>query len=201
MAIVSATLTGGDKLIAHLKGTAERLATGRSVAVGFIDKATYPPDRQERFERRLAKYQRSADRALRTAQSPPKPGQGSLRRVKVYKRVGPHAPAKLLYVAQVAFWNEFGTVRAPPRPFFRGMIERQSPGWGPLMAGRLKANRFDAARTLDQMGSTINDQLRQSIVDLTSPPNAPFTIMMKGSAKPLVDTGQMLDSTSWKVDA
>jgi len=200
MATVTLSISGGDKLISHLADMAKKLASGRTVSVGFIDKSTYPVDRQERFEKRLAKYQRMADRALRTAQSPPKPGQGKIRRIKVYHRVGPRAPSGTLYVAQVAFWNEFGTVRSPPRPFFRGMIERESPGWGTLMAKRLKANRYDAARTLDQMGSTINDQLRQSIVDLTSPPNSPFTIAMKGGAsKPLVDSGQMLNSSSWEV--
>ena len=35
-----------------------------------------------------------------------------------------------LHVAQVAFWNEFGTITAPARPFFRQTIKGHQDHWG-----------------------------------------------------------------------
>lgn len=37
-----ATITGGDKLLAHLKGAVARLKTADTVSVGFFEGATYP---------------------------------------------------------------------------------------------------------------------------------------------------------------
>lgn len=94
-------------------------------------------------------------------------------------------------VAQVAYWNEYGTSKSPPRPFFRQMIAAKSPGWGVALGKNLKANDYDASKALSLVGMGIKDQLTQSIVDFSSPGNAPSTIAHKGFDKPLVDTGQM----------
>ena len=105
-----------------------------------------------------------------------------------------------LHVAQVAFWNEFGTVRAPPRPFFRGMIAAKSSKWGEKLGRVAVENGYDAKKTLGQMGEGIAGQLKQSIVDFTTPPNAPSTIARKrGASKVLVDTGKMLRSVDYEV--
>ena len=34
-------------------------------------------------------------------------------------------------VAQVAFWNEYGTATIPPRPFFRNTIAQHKDEWLP----------------------------------------------------------------------
>lgn len=104
-------------------------------------------------------------------------------------------------VASVAFWNEFGTQRAPPRPFFRSMIREQSPTWGNKLGKILVSAGFDAKLSLTRMGMLIAGQLRRSIVAMNSPPNAPATIAAKGAAKPLVDTGHMLNSIDYEVSA
>ena len=36
------------------------------------------------------------------------------------------------YVAQVAYWNEYGTTLSPPRPFFRNAIKDKSKEWSEL---------------------------------------------------------------------
>ena len=102
-------------------------------------------------------------------------------------------------VPLVAFWNEFGTRRAPPRPFFRNMIAAKSPSWGPELGRVLKATGGDVPRALALMGERINDQLKQSIVDFDNPGNAPATIRAKGFDKPLIDTGTMQRSTGYEV--
>jgi hypothetical protein len=104
-------------------------------------------------------------------------------------------------VALVATVQEFGSPvnGIPPRPFFRNMIADKSPGWPKALEKLLVANGYDAKIALGQMGAGIAGQLRQSIVDTNSPPNAPSTIAKKGSSKPLVDTGHMLQSIDFEV--
>ena len=75
-------------------------------------------------------------------------------------------------VALVAAFNEFGTSRAPPRPFFRNMIAAKRAEWAPAIAALLEANDYDAARTLELTGQAVAGQLRQSIVETNSPPNS-----------------------------
>lgn len=104
-------------------------------------------------------------------------------------------------VAMVAAINEYGAPARgiPPRPFFRNMIAAKSAEWPKAISDLLKANDFDAAKTLGQTGQAVSGQLRQSIVDTNTPPNAPSTIARKGAAKPLVDTGHMLASIDYEV--
>lgn len=102
-------------------------------------------------------------------------------------------------VPLVAALNEFGTSRQPARPFFRNMIAQRSPAWPAAVAANLKANNYDAERSLDDVGMAIAGQLQQSIRDLTAPPLSPVTIARKGFAKPLIDTGHMLNSVGYEV--
>lgn len=102
-------------------------------------------------------------------------------------------------VAQVAFWNEFGTSRSPSRPFFRTMIAKESAGWPELLGKAAVSTGYNARQTLSLIGEKINDDLKSSIVGWQDPPNAPSTIAKKGFNKPLVDTGDMLRSTTYKV--
>jgi hypothetical protein len=103
-------------------------------------------------------------------------------------------------VAQVAFWNEFGTSRAPARPFFRTMIAQNSPGWGKLTAVALKATNYDETAVLGAVGEAIAGELRVSITTGGWLPNSAYTIRMKnGAAQPLVDSGVMLGSVAYEV--
>jgi hypothetical protein len=112
----------------------------------------------------------------------------------------PDDPEKAgLKVAQVAFWNEFGTSRAPPRPFFRNMIAEKAKTWGRALGLNAKNNKYDAKGTLTAMGHGIRDQLVESIVKFRDPPNAPYTIRKKGFDKPLIDTGVMQRSVDFEV--
>ena len=104
-----------------------------------------------------------------------------------------------LKVAQVAFWNEFGTVRAPARPFFRTVVKQESPGWGVKLAKIAKATGYDSKQTLGQMGEGIKGQIVKSIVDWDVPGNAPYTIAKKGFDKPLIDSGVMQRAVDYVV--
>lgn len=102
-------------------------------------------------------------------------------------------------VAQVAFWNEFGTIASPPRPFFREMIAEASPEWPEKMAKLAKATKFDGEKVLSLMGEDIKGSLQQSINTFTDPELADSTVARKGFAKPLIDTSHMLNSIDYEV--
>src|SRR5262249_53586908 len=73
-------------------------------------------------------------------------------------------------VAMVAALDEFGSEKAPPRPFFRNMVAAKSDEWPPAIAALLKANDYDAAKALELAGSGIKSQLQESIIDTVAPP-------------------------------
>lgn len=104
-------------------------------------------------------------------------------------------------VAMIAAIQDFGApgVGIPPRPFFRNMIANKRGEWPKAIADLLKANDYDAKKTLEIAGQAIAGQLRQSIINTNEPPLAASTIARKGSAKPLVDTGHMLNSVDFEV--
>lgn len=106
---------------------------------------------------------------------------------------------KPLHVAQVAFWNQFGTATTPARPFFTTMIERKSPRWGVSLGNLLRKTNYNAERALTLMGEGIKGQLVRSIVEWQSPPNSPRTIARKGFNKPLIDTALMVRSVDYQV--
>ncbi len=135
--------------------------------------------------------------------------------------------------APIAFWNEFGhkgRFPAPARPFFRNMVANESGKWPGMMAQALKSTQMDGRRTLAYMGEEIEGELKQSIIDFTSPTLSPTTLRLRlkfgnqpqnirardvvqaqqevaagasvasgTQAKPLIWTGQMLNSTTYKV--
>jgi len=103
-----------------------------------------------------------------------------------------------LHVAQVAFWNEFGTSRAPARPFFRGMIDRELGDWGDKLGKFLKASDFNSDTALGLLGTDVKDALTQEIARWPAD-NAPSTVARKGFNKGLVDKGVMQRSTDFEV--
>lgn len=105
-----------------------------------------------------------------------------------------------LPVATVAFWNEFGTVKAPARPFFRNAIEKNSGDWAEQLGVALKASNYDTQQAFEIMGTLVKDQIVKSIVDTNSPALSPVTIARKGFAKPLIDTGVMQRSVDYVVE-
>lgn len=106
---------------------------------------------------------------------------------------------KPIPVAQAAFWAEFGTKKAPARPFFRTAIEQNSPRWGDSLAHLAKVHNYDARKMLTNMGMGISAQVQRSIVEWQDPPNADFTVKIKGFNNPLIDEGIMQRSVHYQV--
>jgi hypothetical protein len=82
-------------------------------------------------------------------------------------------------VAQVAYWNEFGTSRSPARSFFRTMVSAESSTWGSTMKDLAVMNNFDGNKTLNQMGQIIAGQLQESITNTNSPSLSEVTLMLR----------------------
>ena len=101
-------------------------------------------------------------------------------------------------VAQVAFWNEYGTSKSPPRPFFRAVVSSQKKNWV-LSVKNLMAMHNDPQKVMGLIGEHMKGQIVHSILSWTSPPNAPYTVKMKGFNKPLVWTGQLSRSINYEV--
>ncbi|MBF0865115.1 MAG: hypothetical protein ABF932_13655 [Gluconobacter potus] len=83
------------------------------------------------------------------------------------------------YVAQVAFWDEYGTQHAPPRPFMRATIAAHQTEWGKLMGAALKQSGYDLDKALDIVGRMISDQVKEQIVSTDGPANSPVTNLLK----------------------
>jgi hypothetical protein len=83
----------------------------------------------------------------------------------------------------------------------RPTIKEHSGEWGDTLAQLLVANGYDSQKALGQLGAEIAGQIRESIIAVTDPPLAASTIRRKGFDKPLVESGNMLNSVDFEVDA
>jgi hypothetical protein len=104
-----------------------------------------------------------------------------------------------LPVAQVAFWQEYGTTTIPSRPFFRNMIEDQMPTWARKLGIAARMSQYRPKQTLEIVAADIKGHLVESINLLMDPPLSLVTSEAKGFPKPLIDTGTMVDSPAWVV--
>lgn len=82
-------------------------------------------------------------------------------------------------VATVAWWLNYGTKTAPPRPFFTNMVKTKSNDWGDELAVILQQNDFDVDKSLRIMGERIGGQLRDAIIELDAPALSPITLMLR----------------------
>ena len=85
-------------------------------------------------------------------------------------------------VAKVAFYNEFGTTTAPPRPFFRPCVKNNKRKWvASLRRGvvAVENNRINAENMLNQIGLMMQGDLMESIVNVNEPPLSPITLMLR----------------------
>lgn len=103
-----------------------------------------------------------------------------------------------VYVASVAGFNEYGTAKIPPRPFFRNAIAKNSNKWNDILTNELR-NSVDVELAYHRVGEVAKGDIVESIMQTNTPPNSPLTIAKKKSSKPLVDTSFMRSSVNYKV--
>lgn len=94
-------------------------------------------------------------------------------------------------VAQVAYWNEYGTATIPARPFFRNTIADKQDEWADNAASILQHTDGDVGRALALIGEGVKGDIVETIQNFREPENAPSTVKEKGFNKPLIDTGDL----------
>lgn len=122
-------------------------------------------------------------------------------------------------VAQVAYWNEYGTYNSPARPFMRPMLHQNKNA----ILDNLKyqyqraiANNQNTAQVLSLIGEDVVDKIKTQILATYSPANAPITltggwmhnkksgrmfyVIPKIGTHPLIDTGVMYQTVSYQVE-
>lgn len=109
---------------------------------------------------------------------------------KPYK--DPDAP----YLDKIAFWNEFGTENIPARPFLR-RAQANVNKKGEMWLKALMENGDTLEQAMKKIGVRMQAEIKTQITRGTFTANAPSTIARKGSSRPLVDTGNLLQSVHW----
>lgn len=112
-------------------------------------------------------------------------------------------------VAEIAFWNEFGTSRIPPRPFLRRTLREQryyKTEFVKILRGALDGrNKFVL---LGVLGARAASDVQSTITRISDPPNALSTQLRKAAPSqvkvsvinnPLIDTGTMRASIKYEV--
>ncbi len=111
-------------------------------------------------------------------------------------------------VAEVAFWNEFGTRKAPARPFIRSTVDKKRKEFNKYAKElfiEISYKSIKVDKALDKLGVRIREEIRNTIKNLWTPPNAPSTIARKGgvlsaTSKPLIDTGKLLSMIGYQTN-
>jgi len=106
-------------------------------------------------------------------------------------------------VAYVATIHEFGTDRIPARPFMRPAVADHGREWiDKLGAGAKDVLNGHATGegVLDLVANLAAANVAEKIRAVTSPPLSEATVKRKGFAKPLVESGQMEQSVTGRVE-
>lgn len=106
-------------------------------------------------------------------------------------------------LALIAAANEFGTKNGhiPERPWQRGWFDanrKRIEKFASNLYTRVLKGNITADRALKILGEWYTGELKKSVTQLKTPPNAPSTIQKKKSSNPLIDTGYMRNSITHK---
>lgn len=107
-----------------------------------------------------------------------------------------------LSMPQIAAQNEFGTEHIPARPFMRTSFDENREKINRAISGeydKIVAGQGTVKKSLNLIGLLMTQLIQKKIREIHYPPNAPSTIARKGSSKPLIDFGQMIQSVRHEV--
>lgn len=105
-------------------------------------------------------------------------------------------------MASIAAQNEFGAPGVPQRSFMRTAFDENITRIYEVLElqyGLVVDQQITAKQALGEIGEFMIALIKRKITQITFPPNSPVTIALKGSSKPLVDTGQMLNSVTYTI--
>lgn len=102
-------------------------------------------------------------------------------------------------LVDIAIWNELGTDRIPARPFLGQTVDQHGAEIQKAAAQlvqKICKGQLDAQSALDNLGVLMVGYVQNQISDGDFVPNAPSTIRLKGSERPLINTKQLRGSIS-----
>lgn len=102
-------------------------------------------------------------------------------------------------LVDTAIWNELGTGRIPARPFLGQTVDQHGAEIQKAAAQlvqKICKGQLDAQSALDNLGVLMVGYVQNQISDGDFVPNAPSTIRLKGSERPLINTKQLRGSIS-----
>lgn len=68
-----------------------------------------------------------------------------------------------------------------------------------MMLADVATGRMSAEDCMEGVGIELADKIQEYAIDLSDPKNHPFTVEQKGTANPLVHTGDMIGGITWRV--
>lgn len=94
------------------------------------------------------------------------------------------------------------SVKIPERAFLRrahdengeDVLKQCEKALGLVISGEMSLEQY-----LDMVGRNYTTMVKKYIVDLKDPPNSPVTVEAKGSDNPLVSTGGLVESISYRI--
>lgn len=129
--------------------------------------------------------------------------------VQGQKATAQHKGGEGATVAEIAAFHEFGRGFNPERSFIRATVDRNSGGSDGYAAlfrkllGGVTDGKLTTKRALSVAGLRIQSDMVQAINLSLGPVSIPLkaaTKARKGSSKPLIDTGQLKGSITFKLE-
>ncbi len=152
---------------------------------------------------RLQDRDRGYNRLLQTVE---RLGKEAARRVLVgiqgAEAAAPHHGTELT-TAEVGAIHEFGLGNCPERSFLRSTFDVNRDAYLDLlrrMGQQIVKGAMTPAQALELLGQKFVGDIQGRIAEGIDPPLAPSTIAAKGSSTPLIDTGQLRSSITYKVE-
>lgn len=105
-------------------------------------------------------------------------------------------------ILDIAIYNHFGTRNIPSRPFVSDCFDKNQ---GQISEAKKRIvyrvmEGMPASAGMAQLGQWYQDVLKGHIRNGGWVPNAPATVKRKGSSRPLIDTGQLVNSVRWEIE-
>jgi hypothetical protein len=115
---------------------------------------------------------------------------------------GAHPEGDGQTIAEIAWWNEFGTKRIPARPFLRTALINHAYYRPHIIAAlkRMLEYGTDPLKEMKLIGSIAARDIQWSMLNGNWEPNAKSTKDRKGSSRPLYNTGRLVQAISSQLE-
>ena len=92
------------------------------------------------------------------------------------------------------------TINIPARPWLRPGVDSGNDEYVKIIERGLESGQ-SMDKTLNQLGVVATGMVQKYMTELRSPPNAQSTIKAKGSSNPLIDSGALRQSVTYKISS